>query len=76
MSQSGAFAGAPLTHGAERGIACRYAVASGNEADIALSEYLDMDAARARLVRRLPKVCIHTLLCHRSSGQRGVPDRS
>ena len=39
VSQSGALCSACLSRGADRGIAFRYAVASGNEADIDLSEY-------------------------------------
>lgn len=40
VSQSGALCSACLSRGADRGIAFRYAVASGNEADIDLAEYL------------------------------------
>lgn len=40
VSQSGALCSACLSRGADRGIAFRYAVASGNEADIDVSEYL------------------------------------
>ena len=39
VSQSGALCSACISRGADRGIAFRYAVASGNEADIDLSEY-------------------------------------
>lgn len=39
VSQSGALSSACLSRGADRGIAFRYAVASGNEADIDLAEY-------------------------------------
>jgi len=78
VSQSGALAGALLSRGAERGIAFRYAVASGNEADVDMSEYLDwmLQDPQVRVLAALfeglvrPRAFIE--VCRRASA-RNVP---